>query len=187
MSSVHHVRPSRPLTRCAAHLLQKRHAEASDPRTAPPQSAASTPASSSATFARGPLAAGVKEESDPPSADGDGAGAVVTSACQAGVGAGADRESDSGVITRTIGLTDGTAVTLAPGFVPVPPPRGAALAASGTVARMAAAETADGAPHSPVLLGIPISGCRMHQCRRCTGADTAVFTTEHIACVQQSL
>jgi len=119
------------------------------------QSAASTPASSSATVARGPLAAGIKEESDPPLHDGDGAGAVVTSACHAPVRvAPVSANSDGGKSMCTGDLQSSAAAVLAPGFMPVPPPRAAALAASATVARMAAAEMADGAPHTPVRLGV---------------------------------
>ena len=137
------------LTACAVHPLQKRHAEGGDGRGTPLQSAASTPASSSATIARGPLPAGVKEESsDPPSVDGDGAEAVVTSAFPAHIRAStvsAVRNSNGDMFTRTIGVKDSAAAPLAPEIMPVPPPRAAALAASATVARMAAAETAEGA------------------------------------------
>ena len=146
----------RSLTACAPRPLQKRSLDDGDPRAALLQSAASTPASSSATFvARGPLPANVKEESDPPVADGDSGGAVVTSACHAPVRAGpVSADSDGGKFTRGSGLQGSAAAVLAPGFVPVPPLRAAALAASATVARMAAAEMADGAPHTPVWLGL---------------------------------
>lgn len=153
-----------PLTAHAPRPPQKRSSEGGDQPAALLQSAASTPASSSATFvARGSLRADVKEESGPPLPDSDSAGAVVTSACHAHVCAGpVSADSDGGKSTRTSGL-QGSALkaVLAPGFVPVPPSRAAALAASATVARMAAAEAADGAPHTPLRLGLsqPVAAC----------------------------